>query len=924
MKKQSVMIRMFAALLCTVMILPLAIIPASAAKENFLNVSSAGVTGIDAPAAGKKGDYTAEVVNTGVYTIENIDYYERATDKLHPSTSAFQYDTEYYVLVTIKTKSAYYFVTSQSTGEPTAAVSCNGDTAMVVDVGEDNAHTIGIKYFFPKTEKDPNPVQSAPGYLIDHVGIIGLAEPKTNEKPSYLFSGYSHSSYTRDSDVNDEYYVNGVCWSFAGGRSLACTGETFLPDETYQVTIRLVPKPGYQFATKANGDTAMTASINGKTVEIIGNAASAKLTYTFKKTEKFALTEAAVTDIDAPAVGQKPDYTASYGSSYGAANENTASTQNGITWYNETDRKPVNTASSFEAGKVYTVQVSIWPDDGEIFQYSDGAYRVSGTINGKKAEIMGRGEYEIILCYTFPKLEEPKHEHSPLKVDEVKANCSAEGRKAYYFCPECGKFFEDAQCTKEITDISRWGVIPAAGHTGGKATCAEKAKCKTCGASYGEFTEHNYGSGWDYKDASGHAHTCKVCGTHDTVQAHSGGTAKCGEKTKCAECKAEYGEIKAHVWSTAWDYNDTKGHAHKCTVCGEHDSVQSHTGGTADCRNKAKCSACGTEYGKTGEHKWGTEWDYTDTKGHAHKCIVCGEHDTVQAHAGGTADCQNKARCASCKAEYGKTGDHQWGTAWEYTSAAGHAHICTICGDHDSVVKHTPGPAATETSEQLCTSCNYVIEPKKQHKHQMIRVNAVDAACTTDGKKQYYTCSSCGLISSDSKGAKEISDPDTLIIPASGHKDSKWQSDADCHWKECTVKGCGAVTAEKAAHEFNKSGKCTVCGYQSTNTPETSLTVEKETEKETEAETEAETKSEEITVIPDNPDTPETSDSSDISTEETVPNQDTAEVNDPEPVPDDGNSDHGTPWMLLIAAAAAVVVCIVVITVVIVKRNTKK
>lgn len=849
---------MFAALLCTVMILPLAITPASAAKENFLDVSSAGVTGIDAPAAGKKGDYTAEVVNTGVYTIENIDYYERATDKLHPSTSAFQYDTEYYVLVTIKTKSAYYFVTSQSTGEPTAAVSCNGDTAMVVDVGEDNAHTIGIKYFFPKTEKDPNPVQSAPGYLIDHVGIVGLTEPKTNETPSYLFSGYSHSSYTRDSEVNDEYYVNGVCWSFAGGRSLACTGETFLPDETYQVTIRLVPKPGYQFATKANGDTAMTASINGKTVEIIGNAASAKLTYTFKKTEKFALTEAAVTDIDAPAVGQKPDYTASYGSSYGAANENTASTKNGITWYNETDRKPVNTASSFEAGKVYTVQVSIWPDDGEIFQYSDGAYRVSGTINGKKAEIMGRGEYEIILCYTFPKLEEPKHEHSPLKVDEVKASCETEGKKTHYFCPECGKFFEDAQCTKEITDIHRWGVIPAAGHTGGKATCAEKAKCKTCGVSYGEFTEHNYGSGWDYKDASGHAHTCKTCGAHDTVQAHSGGTAKCGEKAKCAECKAEYGEIKAHVWSTAWDYKDPKGHAHKCTVCGEHDSVQSHTGGTADCRNKAKCSACGTEYGKTGDHKWGTQWDYTDTKGHAHKC--------------------------------------------------------TVCGDHDSVVKHTPGPAATETSEQLCTSCNYVIEPKIQHTHQMIRVDAVDAACTTAGKKQYYTCSSCGLISSDSKGAKEISDPDTLIIPASGHKDSKWQSDADGHWKECTVKGCGAVTSAKETHEFNKSGKCTVCGYQSGNTPGTSRTEE----------TEAETKSEETTVLPDNPDTSETPDNSDISIEETAPNQDTAEGKDPEPVPGDDDTDHGTPWMLLLAAAAAVVVCAVIITVVIVKRNTKK
>lgn len=799
MKKNNLSNRFVALLFCLTLMFSVLTTSISAAKENFLDVSSAGITGIDAPVAGKKGDYTAEVVNTGVYTIENIDYYERATDKLHPSTDTFRYDTEYYVLVTIKTKSAYYFVTSQFTGESTAAVSCNGDAAMVVDVGEDNAHIIGIKYYFPKTEKDPNPVQGTPGYIIEHVGIVGLAEPKTSETPSYRFGGYSHSSYTRDSDVNDEYYVNGVCWSFAGGRSLPYTGETFLPDEAYQVTIRLVPKPGYQFATKANGDTAMTASINGKTVEIIGNSTSAKLTYTFPKTEKIALTEAAVTDIDAPVVGQTPDYTASYGSSYSAANENTASAKNGITWYNETDQKPVNTASSFEAGKIYTVQISIWPDDGEIFQYSDGAYHVSGTINGKKAEIMGRGEYEIILCYTFPKLEEPKHEHSPLKVDEVKATCSAEGRKTYYFCPECGKNFEDSKCTKEITDINAWGTIAKLEHTGGKATCTEQAKCKNCGIGYGELAAHNYGTSWDYTDAAGHAHTCKTCGAHDPVQAHSGGAAKCGEKAKCTACKAEYG--------------------------------------------------------KTGDHKWGTAWEYTDTKGHAHKC--------------------------------------------------------TVCGEHDDIIKHTPGAAATEKAAQTCTACAYIIEPAKQHEHTLSKVAGIDVSCTTTGKEQHYVCNGCGKIFSDSKGNKEITDKDSLRIPATGHKESKWQSDTEFHWKECTVKGCGAVTVEKEAHELNKSGKCTVCGFKSGNKTETSQPTETETE----------TKPEEITVLPDPPDTPETSDPSDISTEETAPNPETEEVNDPSPAPEEENTDYNVQWIILMVLAGTVVVCMIVITVVVVKKN---
>jgi transposase-like protein len=99
----------------------------------------------------------------------------------------------------------------------------------------------------------------------------------------------------------------------------------------------------------------------------------------------------------------------------------------------------------------------------------------------------------------------------------------------------------------------------------------------------------------------------------------------------------------------------------------------------------------------------------------------------------------------------------------------------------------------------------------------LTKVAAVDADCTTAGKEQHYICDGCGKIFSDSKGTKEITDKDSLIIPAAGHKDSKWKSDADVHWKECTVKGCDAITEEKAAHEFNKTGKCTVCGYKSSD-----------------------------------------------------------------------------------------------------------
>ena len=113
----------------------------------------------------------------------------------------------------------------------------------------------------------------------------------------------------------------------------------------------------------------------------------------------------------------------------------------------------------------------------------------------------------------------------------------------------------------------------------------------------------------------------------------------------------------------------------------------------------------------------------------------------------------------------------------------------------------------------MCTVCNYIIKPKLSHKHNLTKVEKVDATCTVNGKKAYYYSDSCDSIFSNIKGSEEIVDTDELIIPATGHRDSRWKSDGDVHWKECTVEGCGVVTVEKEAHEFNKAGKCQICKF---------------------------------------------------------------------------------------------------------------
>lgn len=55
--------------------------------------------------------------------------------------------------------------------------------------------------------------------------------------------------------------------------------------------------------------------------------------------------------------------------------------------------------------------------------------------------------------------------------------------------------------------------------------------------------------------------------------------------------------------------------------------------------------------------------------------------------------------------------DHDFNTSeWGYKEADGHAHVCSRnAAHHDTVMPHTAGPAATETTPQTCTECGFVI-----------------------------------------------------------------------------------------------------------------------------------------------------------------------------------------------------------------------
>lgn len=102
----------------------------------------------------------------------------------------------------------------------------------------------------------------------------------------------------------------------------------------------------------------------------------------------------------------------------------------------------------------------------------------------------------------------------------------------------------------------------------------------------------------------------------------------------------------------------------------------------------------------------------------------------------------------------------------------------------------------------------------KAHSHTLKRMSGKAATCTEPGSREYYVCTSCGAMFSDSKAKLAISTLDELTIAPLGHSVSDtWQSDSRFHWRTCTR--CGEVLDEtKMLHEdTNGDGKCDTCAY---------------------------------------------------------------------------------------------------------------
>lgn len=160
---------------------------------------------------------------------------------------------------------------------------------------------------------------------------------------------------------------------------------------------------------------------------------------------------------------------------------------------------------------------------------------------------------------------------------------------------------------------------------------------------------------WKSNDTN-HWKEYACCGAHTEEAAHSGGTATCQNKAVCSTCNKPYGDLGSHVPASTWS-KDASGHWHACQTpnCNEQLAFAAHTPGPAATEDAPQlCTVCSYELAPALEHThvWGA-WISNGDGTHTRTCAKDSSHTETNACSGGIATCQSSAVCAVCNTAYG-------------------------------------------------------------------------------------------------------------------------------------------------------------------------------------------------------------------------------------------------------------------------------
>ena len=231
-------------------------------------------------------------------------------------------------------------------------------------------------------------------------------------------------------------------------------------------------------------------------------------------------------------------------------------------------------------------------------------------------------------------------------------------------------------------------------HSGGTATCTEKAKCSVCSEIYGELGEHNYGV-WTSNNNGTHSKVCSYESSHIITENCSGGTATEEERATCEVCNGKYGSQLNHTHN--FNKQEVKETYLKSKATCEERAVYYYS---CSCGEKGNTTF---EVGETLGHAYG-EWVSNGDNTHTKTCDNDNNHKITENCNGGTATCAIKAVCKDCKTSYGQLKDHP---VEDWTITETHHYQQTTCSCN---LKLNYGEHQTDDSG-FCTSCDKAINP---------------------------------------------------------------------------------------------------------------------------------------------------------------------------------------------------------------------